>query len=69
MNIRDFYDDEFDFEVALSTAIKNAKTDWEIRFTNDLHDRYLKYGNKIILHTNVVRKISELQSEYQNRKP
>ena len=65
----DFFKDEDDFEVQLSTAIHNARTAWEIKFTNNLHNRYLQYGaSSLFLKKPAADKIKELQVPYEARK-
>lgn len=68
MRIKDFYDDASDFEVELSTAIHNAKTEWEQRFCTDLYNRYMVHGNDLFLTANSVKKLAELQVVYEDRK-
>jgi len=57
MSIEQYFEDLDDFEVFISTAIHNAKTDWEKRFCNDLHNRYLIYGSELIIRKKAADKV------------
>lgn len=37
------------FLTVLVVAELNARTDWEVEFTNDLRDRYEQYGAQMML--------------------
>lgn len=43
------YQDPRRFLTILVVAELNARTDWEIEFTNDLRDRYEQYGAQMML--------------------
>lgn len=67
-NICDFYDNEDDFEIALSQAVHFARTVWEKAFTTNVHEKYMLFGQDTILNKNIVNKINELQVSYEDRK-
>lgn len=47
--VKDLYDDDGDFEMALSDAEMNAANDWEERFVADLKGKFEQFGRRMFL--------------------
>lgn len=61
--VQDLYDDDGDFEMALSDAEMNAANDWEEKFVADMKAKFEQYGRRMFISDSQHEQLERIASD------